>query len=133
MKTKPRSSVPKAPRMASRRSALGSSPRRNGSAPARPRLLLPEHASGPKEKTVLFRVFFPTARQVHLAGTFNEWNPERSPMKSVGPGDWEVALVLPPGRYEYRFVVDAEWMDDPLAGRFVANPFGGINAVLDVR
>ncbi len=46
-----------------------------------------------------------------------------------GKDTWHLELELPPGTYEYRFVVDGEWGDDPEAARRVANPFGGENAV----
>jgi hypothetical protein len=41
-------------------------------------------------------------------------------------------LGLPPGRYEYRLVVDGAWVDDPTAMEFVGNPHGGRNAVVVV-
>jgi len=37
-----------------------------------------------------------------------------------------------PGRYEYLFVVDGQWLPDPNAKESVANPFGGRNSVLRV-
>ena len=39
-------------------------------------------------------------------------------------------LALPPGTYEYRLVVDGEWIADPSAKETVPNPFGGVNSVL---
>jgi len=48
-------------------------------------------------------------------------------------GKWSVELLLKPGHYEYRFVVDGQWQDDPMAGRFVANSFGGLNCVVEVK
>ena len=85
------------------------------------------------EKRVHFHCLFPGARQVYLAGTFNEWNPVRSPFTSDGRGGWGIDLILPPGRYEYRFLVEEKWMDDPLAERYTMNPFGGVNAVIEVN
>jgi hypothetical protein len=41
-------------------------------------------------------------------------------------------VPLSPGRYEYRFVVNGEWVDDPKAKASVPNPHGGRNAVLVV-
>jgi hypothetical protein len=45
---------------------------------------------------------------------------------------WTKGLSLSPGRYEYRFVVNGEWVDDPKAKAFVPNSRGGRNAVLEV-
>jgi hypothetical protein len=52
----------------------------------------------------------------------------RCPSAANGRAD----LTLAPGRYEYRFIVDGEWMADPLAKDFVPNPFGGQNSLLEV-
>jgi 1,4-alpha-glucan branching enzyme len=71
-----------------------------------------------------------TARKVCIAGAFNDWRPEASPMFFLGDGRWGKELALPPGAYEYRLVVDGEWMPDPQAGETVPNPFGGVNSVL---
>jgi AMP-activated protein kinase-like protein len=40
--------------------------------------------------------------------------------------------MLKSGQYEYRFVVDGIWSDDPQARQSVANPHGGFNSVLKV-
>jgi len=74
----------------------------------------------------------PTAAAISVAGTFNDWRPGAAPMISLGAGRWIKALALPPGTYEYRLVVDGEWMPDPRARETVANPFGGLNSVLRV-
>jgi len=75
----------------------------------------------------------PDATEVCIAGVFNDWHPTATRMISLGEGKWAKELSLPPGRYEYRFVVDGEWVDDPAAKETVANPFGGFNAVLVVE
>jgi len=73
------------------------------------------------------------AKTVCVAGSFNEWQPGTTPMVALGDGRWVKELKLSPGRYEYRFVVDGEWVDDPSAKETVVNPHGGVNAVLTVR
>ncbi|MCA9250609.1 MAG: alpha/beta hydrolase-fold protein [Phycisphaerae bacterium] len=54
------------------------------------------------------------AKQVFVAGTFNQWNPTAMPMH--GPdanGRFNLDVPLPHGRYEYKFVVDgSEWFTD---------------------
>jgi 1,4-alpha-glucan branching enzyme len=74
----------------------------------------------------------PTAQSVFIAGTFNEWRENATPMVPLRPGRWAKDLTLPPGAYEYRFVVDGQWMTDPLARETVPNPFGTDNVVLRV-
>jgi hypothetical protein len=39
---------------------------------------------------------------------------------------------LPAGRYEYRFVVDGNWISDPCAKESVQNTFGSTNSVVVV-
>ncbi len=72
------------------------------------------------------------AQQVSVAGTFNEWRPNATPMLALGAGRWVKELMLPPGRYEYLFVVDGEWRTDPAAAEQVLNTFGTRNSVLEV-
>lgn len=76
--------------------------------------------------------FDPAATTACVAGSFNDWRPDATPMISLGNGRWVKELVLPSGDYEYCLVVDGEWMPDPLAKETVRNPFGGLNAVLRV-
>jgi 1,4-alpha-glucan branching enzyme len=72
------------------------------------------------------------AGAVAIAGTFNDWRPEATPMVSLGDGRWAKELVLSPGTYEYLFVADGQWLCDPLAHETVPNPYGGRNCVLTV-
>lgn len=74
----------------------------------------------------------PSVRQVQVAGSFNSWDPSTTPMRGQD-GVWSTILVLPPGSYEYMFVVDGtQWLTDPLAVQTRDDGFGGTNAVLEV-
>ena len=75
----------------------------------------------------------PSAQAVSVAGSFNDWEPAATPMKKRGQGKWAADLTLQPGRYEYLFVVDGQWIEDPTAAAFAPNPFGGRNSVLQVK
>jgi 1,4-alpha-glucan branching enzyme len=86
----------------------------------------------PKLPRVRFSCRHAGASAVYLAGTFNQWHPTATPMRHVGEGRWEVELELPPGVYEYRFIVDGVWLHDPEAVQSVPNPFGGLNSVVTV-
>ena len=55
----------------------------------------------------------PEAQAVSIASSFNDWHPNVTPMIRLNDGKWAKQLALPPGRYEYRFVVDGRWEDDP--------------------
>ncbi|HTJ00217.1 MAG TPA: glycogen-binding domain-containing protein [Dongiaceae bacterium] len=78
---------------------------------------------------VNFEFTDPGAASVALAGTFNDWRAAATPMIPLGAGRWAKALVLPPGNYEYRLVVDGHWQADPGARESVPNPYGGTNSV----
>jgi 1,4-alpha-glucan branching enzyme len=82
----------------------------------------------PQEGVLTF--YDPTAKVVEVAGDFNGWHPEASPLAATGFGEWNIHLILRPGQYEYRFWVDGAWADDPLARHSTPNPYGGRNAVL---
>jgi hypothetical protein len=60
-------------------------------------------------------------------------HPTVTPMIRLEDGKWAKELALPPGRYEYRFVVDGQWVDDPAATELIPNSFGTANAVLLVE
>lgn len=75
----------------------------------------------------------PGAREVFIAGTFNEWDPRATALKSQGEGKWGIDLALAPGRYEYRLVVDGQWIEDPKSPGYSANPYGGLNSVLQIE
>jgi 1,4-alpha-glucan branching enzyme len=93
---------------------------------------LPAQAQGAR-RTVRVELALPKAWSVSLVGTFNDWKPGATPLSSAGGGKWAKELTLAPGRYEYRFVVDGDWIDDPKAKAYVSNPHGGRNAVLQVE
>jgi len=89
-------------------------------------------AAESRAKPVHIEFAHPTATAIGIAGSFNDWRPEATPMIPLGEGQWAKELALPPGTYEYCVVVDGAWMADPLAKETVPNPFGGLNSVLRV-
>lgn len=87
--------------------------------------------SGAK-KEVQFFLERPGARSVAVAGTFNNWDPEQTPMSRDMEGMWKATISLEPGRHEYRFIVDGQWLSDPNARESVTNEFGSTNSVVVV-
>ncbi len=67
----------------------------------------------PKRRRVTFSLISPDAKEVILMGDFNQWNPKVHPMKKNKNGVWEKVTLLFPGTYEYRFMVDGQWENDP--------------------
>lgn len=74
--------------------------------------------------------------QVLLSGTFNGWadSPAGTELMEApdGNGVWEVTVALDPGKYEYKFIVDEEWMEDPKNPDKVDDGNGGFNSVVEV-
>lgn len=91
-----------------------------------------KRASQPVTLPVRLSFVHPTAKLVCIAGTFNDWHPSVTEMIPLGDGRWIKEFTVPPGIYEYRFVVDGQWMADPNAPETVLNPYGGMNSVLRV-
>ena len=81
--------------------------------------------------TVRLVLFAPDARQVGVAGTFNQWDAAATPLVRAGAaGVWSATLTLPAGQHQYAFVVDGErWVPDPAAPG-VDDGFGRRNSVL---
>jgi len=93
-----------------------------------------ESTNGGQTDTVPARFEFEsaTAKSACVAGSFNDWNPTATEMLPDGDGRWVKELALPLGTYEYLFVVDGEWMEDPRATESTPNPFNRNNSVLRV-
>jgi hypothetical protein len=90
-------------------------------------------ATTPESLYVKFVLFAPNAHEVSLAGTFNGWNPDVTPLRRAGSdGVWTVTISLPVGQHQYGFVVDGRrWVTDPAAPA-VDDGFGRRNSVLSV-
>ncbi|MBN1863903.1 MAG: glycogen-binding domain-containing protein [Victivallales bacterium] len=82
---------------------------------------------------ILFNLSVEPGSRVSVAGTFNDWNPDASPMKdNPGSGHCKATLFIPTGVHEYKFVVDGEWLTDPNCKESVTNDCGSMNSVLRV-
>jgi 1,4-alpha-glucan branching enzyme len=83
----------------------------------------------------LTKEFAGNGKKAGLAGEFNDWQAEKTPMKALKNGDFTVTVNLATGReYQYRFVVDgAHWITDTQADKYVhagiANTQNGVVVV----
>ena len=68
-------------------------------------------------------------KEVCLAGDFNNWKPE--PMAKCG-NEFKATVKMQPGLYQYKFIVDGQWIEDPCAKESVQNEYGTLNSVLQV-
>ncbi|MCD4691051.1 hypothetical protein K8S17_06260 [bacterium] len=78
-------------------------------------------------------IFEPEKRYQHvfLAGTFNGWSTDATPMQLVGDS-FQLTMLLVEGEYQYKFVADGEWITDEAARAFNDDGFGGRNSVIVV-
>ena len=86
----------------------------------------------PKRRRITFHYENPGAQNVLLAGDFNGWDQKKHPMTNDGTGRWEKHVLLTPGTYEYKFIVDGQWKKDPVNKASCLNSFGTRNSVLKV-
>ncbi len=94
---------------------------------------------------VTFKFSAPSAKVVQLAGSWPENNWLRGQAQTGGfrvgemhdadgDGVWERTEKLPPGRWEYKFVVDGtNWKEDPNNPEYTDDGFGGKNSVITVQ
>ncbi len=72
----------------------------------------------------------PDASTVAVVGSWNQW--QATPMIRR-EGTFFTVLRLPPGRYEYMFLVDGQrWVPDPDAPLSRDDGFGQRNSILDI-
>ncbi len=89
----------------------------------------------PREVVVRFRDA--AAGDVRIAGDFNGWVPDRGVRSLIASEGqervWTKVLTLEPGTYQYRYVVDGEWREDPANPQSAPGPTGQPNSILQVR
>ena len=86
------------------------------------------------KREVEFRLTAEPGRTVCIAGSFNDWEPASTPMPYDAEGAcYKLVMELAPGYYEYKFVIDGQWLMDETNHNFAANDFGTLNSVLTVE
>lgn len=87
----------------------------------------------PKLNAVTFTVKAPGAKEVYLAGEFNNWKLDENSRMEQTNGSWTKRLKLDKGSYRYRFVVDGDWIEDPANPLNRLNPYGSKDSLLEVK
>jgi len=74
------------------------------------------------------------AKNVFVTGSFNNWalGNDEYRLKNID-GIWRIDLPLKPGLYEYQFIVDGIWTEDPINHRKQRNQFGDNNSLVEVK
>jgi hypothetical protein len=82
---------------------------------------------------VVLKLEYPQAEDICVIGSFNNWETGASRMALAPDGVWTIRLLLPPGNYPYKFIVDGETkIPDPKARKLEPDGFGGMNSILVV-
>jgi Glycogen recognition site of AMP-activated protein kinase len=71
------------------------------------------------------------AQTVALAGSFNNWNQSQFLFGREGD-EWVCRIDLDPGVYQYKLIVDGNWLLDPANSATVEDEAGNVNNILDV-
>ena len=81
---------------------------------------------------VVFRVRYPGAQTVQVIGSFNAWDAARGELHPTDDGVFVGRFDASSGRHRYRLLVDGEprLPEDAVP---VADDFGGVDAIIDVR
>jgi chromosome partitioning protein len=83
---------------------------------------------------VMFTTLYPRASTVQIAGDFNNWQPDQTPLTKIADnGVWQIKLPITRGKYRYRLVIDGQWQQDPYNETTELNPYGELNSVLEVH
>ncbi|HPQ17691.1 MAG TPA: type I pullulanase, partial [bacterium] len=85
------------------------------------------------KNAILFEVYAPDARQVTIAGSFNDWNMSSDPLEKKENGKWQIYLDLAPGAYEYKFLQDGDWDKLNKENRRITVPAGGSSKGISVE
>jgi chromosome partitioning protein len=86
----------------------------------------------PRMTEVVFSVFAPEAKEVYIAGDFNNWKMDNNSRMTQDHGNWRKKVNLIFGKYHYRFVIDGKWTEDPNNPVKEVNPYGESDSLLDI-
>jgi chromosome partitioning protein len=98
--------------------------------PVVPRIPAIQPIAEPVDRSTLFSINAPRAKEVYIVGDFNHWKMnEASRLSKLEDGSWQKKFTLNPGKYRYKFVVDGEWLLDSQNTEKEQNPFGTYDSV----
>lgn len=86
----------------------------------------------PAAEGMYFELQVEQAQNVEIAFDCNDWRPEPMVSDAEAAGRWSVTKALPRGEFRYKFIVDGQWMNDPLNPFTKPNPFGSVDSIVRV-
>ncbi len=83
---------------------------------------------------ISFYYYDEDAREVALAGNFNDWQPGGYEFHQRARGVWQLTIPpLPPGTYRYKFLIDqSRWTHDPENANRCEDGYGGFHSMLTI-
>lgn len=84
-------------------------------------------------RAIVFEFEDAPGKEVFLAGSFNNWQMTTPMSDRKSPGHYTRRVLLEPGEYQYKFVVNGEWRLDSGNPCFAPNGFGELNSLLKVE
>ncbi|MFQ6103564.1 MAG: AAA family ATPase [Candidatus Glassbacteria bacterium] len=84
------------------------------------------------EEGMKFSIYAPHAKSVQLVGDFNVWNPDEGYMSEDERGVWSITLPLTPGKYNYKFIIDGDWVTDPNNPSSEKDEKGNVNSIVRI-
>lgn len=83
---------------------------------------------------VAFNLSNVKAQKVSVIGSFNNWRPEQHVMKfDPAKNRWIIEIAIPPGEYEYAFLIDNQQaVADPKADFYKKDGLGSRNSIVFV-
>jgi len=87
----------------------------------------------PKLNETILSVKAPEAREVYLAGEFNNWKLDEHSRMEQNNGCWSKRLNLDKGKYRYRFVIDGNWTEDPNNPARQMNAYGTMDSLIEIN
>jgi 1,4-alpha-glucan branching enzyme len=83
------------------------------------------------KKRVKFKIETEADSEVYVCGSFNDWNPKKNKLR-LKDGVYTTSVLLPKGKYEYKFVINGTWCVDPECLEWIPNGVGSLNSVVTV-
>lgn len=85
-----------------------------------------------EKKMVTFSIEAAPESSVFVAGSFNEWNPDKNQLKKQKSGKFSARFSVPKGQHEFKYVIDGNWVTDESA-EVVWNDQGSQNNLINVE
>jgi len=86
------------------------------------------YTKGRKKGTIRFKVRAGAGTgKAAVAGDFSNWKPVS--MRRQRDGSFAATVLVPPGRHEYKFILDGDWAHDTDVPEVAMNCHGTFNSV----